>query len=374
MRLLLALLFAAIVYCIQKSIYYRNWSKQLTAKLILSKQECRVGDLVTLKEEICNQKLLPLPALHVKFNTPRSFHFENKENTTITDRNYRDELFSILGYQKITRTLTFTPRLRGYFVLNQLDLVATDFFMTNSYATHYASDTFCYVYPKRLDVKTLPISAQHLMGEFLYQHALLPDPFEFRGIRDYQPSDTLRSINHKTSARLNTLQVNQFHPASLQEITLLLNLDCHSMIRTELVREIAIQITSTFGGILANHHIPFHYRCNGIDCIAKELSSLERGQGTFHSIQLDRCLARLDTLSPLSDFQELLQEEMSDPHSHNSLLLISPYYKQDLIETIQTISKQRPVLWVVPVLQEHPMEQQLPCMLRWEVSIFESQA
>ncbi len=55
------------------------------------------------------------------------------------------------------------------------------------------------------------------------RRSLFEDPSRFVGIRDYQPSDSIRRIHWRATARLGSLQVKTFEPAVLQGALLLVD-------------------------------------------------------------------------------------------------------------------------------------------------------
>jgi hypothetical protein len=55
------------------------------------------------------------------------------------------------------------------------------------------------------------------------RRSLFEDPARFVGIRDYQPSDSIRRIHWRATARLGKLQVKTFEPAVLQGALLLVD-------------------------------------------------------------------------------------------------------------------------------------------------------
>ena len=107
MILIITLAGALLLYILQGIIYEKYWDKNLDVSVSFKNNNCVEGEHNTLVEVITNNKRLPLPVLHVKINTPRTFLFKNESNTSVTDFYYRDDMFSIMGHQVITRTLDF---------------------------------------------------------------------------------------------------------------------------------------------------------------------------------------------------------------------------------------------------------------------------
>ena len=121
---------AGVLYLLQSWLYEYFWGKNLSADVTFTESAITEGELGQLQETIVNAKLLPLPMVRVKFEIDRSLQFEEEGNISISDKCYKNDIFSIMLYQKITRTIPFRGTKRGYYSIDQMDLVSTDLFMT----------------------------------------------------------------------------------------------------------------------------------------------------------------------------------------------------------------------------------------------------
>ena len=93
MEILFVMLGAFAVYSLQGILYARFWNKGLTAQLYFSRPEIGEGEDCELKEVIVNKKLLPIPMLHVKFQTDRSLVFDGEKNMSVSDKCYKNDIF-----------------------------------------------------------------------------------------------------------------------------------------------------------------------------------------------------------------------------------------------------------------------------------------
>ena len=96
MILIIAFICALVLMAIQRFIYARFWSKGLSVETTYKYTELEAGESNELIEIITNNKRLPLPMLHVKFDTPKSFVFENEANSSVSDNYYRDDVFTVM--------------------------------------------------------------------------------------------------------------------------------------------------------------------------------------------------------------------------------------------------------------------------------------
>lgn len=270
MLLIITIIGVLILYRIQSVVYEKYWSKNLDVKISFEEDHCIEGNRNTLIEVITNNKKLPLPLLHVKFSTPKSFLFKNEENSSVTDFYYRDDVFSVMGHQSITRKLIFTCSKRGCYYMNDTNLVSNDLFLQKTFNTSISNRSILHVYPSKVDVSAFDIPFHTITGSFATQKNLVEDPFEFRGIREYQPYDNIHNINWKSTARTNTLQVNTYFMTSSQEVVILLNLDTHIYTKNDRLIESSIRIASSLAERFISAGIPVSLESNGIDLFTKE--------------------------------------------------------------------------------------------------------
>ena len=92
--------------------------------------------------------------------------------------------------------------------MDKVELVTRSPLMTRKYYETLENRDFFYVYPRLVDSDQMDISFQKIMGSSLARRNLYEDPFEFRGIREYAPTDPLNKINWKAAARTGELMVN----------------------------------------------------------------------------------------------------------------------------------------------------------------------
>lgn len=373
MRFLIAILVAIIIYNLQHSIYRKTWSNRLTAAVKFEKSECMVGEENTLIETINNAKNLPLPTLHAKFSVDRSLVFDNQENASVTDSYHRNDVFCVLGNQKITRQLTFRAQKRGYFELLSLELVAKDLFMTGFFAENIRNRAHLYVYPEAMRGVEIDTLSMTLLGEIQVRKNLLEDPFIFNGIREYTRGDTMNRVNWKASARTGDLMVNQFNHSSDQYIKILLNLEPNTMNRPEELLEVSIRLASELSGRYLRDNVPVMFASNGIDKVSKQVSTVERGSSIEHHTTINQCLARIEKSAGNDVFMAYLDEAINRGEKNISYVVISSYYRDELLEKLDYLnSHDIPVRMIVPYYDRVGLEQSREYIYGWQVKYNES--
>ena len=291
MNLIVALVIASLVYIVQKRLYAKWWNRNLDVTISFEDTCVREGDASALTEVIYNGKFLPLPVFHVKFSTDRSFRFADTENTVVTDSYYRNDVFSVLGYRKITRRLPFQTGKRGLYGIPSLNMTARDFFMTTNFAYSRKSDAWLYVLPKRVASPELSMFCSHLLGELETRRNQMEDPYTFRGIREYTYGDTYGKINWKATAKASKLMVNMYGYTSEQRVRILLNLETNIMVKTEYLQEMSIRMAGTIAEYFLQHKVSVELVSNGIDCMTGACERVEAGMSMEHGETIDKYLS-----------------------------------------------------------------------------------
>ncbi len=165
MNLLFATILLVIIYFAQKKVYRKLWNKNLDAEISFSKDYIECGESAELIEVVSNDKALPLPVFHLKFSVDKSLDFVDKSNSQITDRYHKNEVFSIMGHERITRKLVFMGSDRGVVNINNASILVHDFFMTDTYAQPVDHSDVIYVFPKKLNTEKFRLLFRGIIGE-----------------------------------------------------------------------------------------------------------------------------------------------------------------------------------------------------------------
>ena len=338
MRLLLVVLIGAAFYFFQNLIFKKNWYKGLDVDVAFEKNTVREGDRNTLIEVVKNDKFLPLPVVLLKFALTRTFLFPKEQSASVTDLYYRKEYFSLKPYQSVTRKYTFLASKRGEYRISSLDVVCKDYFFAGNSFGGWNRFASVLVLPGRIGNGEIPQDLIHLTGDIISRIRLTEDPFEFRGIREYQPYDSYRRINWKATAKNDFLEVNTFHTTNKRNVVLLLNMETGTVRRGDMIAEAAIKITSYLADYFITEHIPVALYSNGRDAESKELIRMEAGSDEGHIRSIDVALAKIEVIEMYDSFTSLLDEVLSEQFSENGqgneYIIISNYRKENLIRRV----------------------------------------
>lgn len=366
-QLLGILVVALLLYLGQKTIYQKVWHKNLRVRLSFQEEGIWEGQESTLSEIIENQKKLPLTMLKVKFQTDRHLLFADTKGSRTTDKFYRNDIFQIGALEKVTRVLRFTAGRRGYYTIAEADLVASDLFLTAQYtATADIGHSSLYVYPKPFSHPEFRQSLKQLSGQVLAKRHLLEDPFEYRGIREYQPQDDLKSINWKATARTGEFKVNQKNYTAEKSVRIFINLEDTGILKKEDCVEASLQIATALLLLFLEQGMQVAVYCNGVDVIHNEPCILEAGGGIRQREAVLRAFALIDTSKPVRSFTELFSSRLSEASGALMTCIVSPNAYDNFASLILQYHTRHPDMkWFLPYSGTVPpeMEEELRSLI-----------
>lgn len=87
--------------------YFKKfWSKNVSVQLNFKEHYVYAGEQAHMTEQIENRKRLPLPATEIGFSISKYLVFQNMENASISDYTYKQDIYALSGFQRITRPMT----------------------------------------------------------------------------------------------------------------------------------------------------------------------------------------------------------------------------------------------------------------------------
>lgn len=373
MTLILVVIGAALVYFLQNRIYQKYWKKSLEVSVAFEKKQAVKGETVRLVEVVTNNKLLPLLMLHLKFTIDRKLEFVDMEDSvSVSDQCYKNDIFSLLFYQKITRTLPFVCSGRGFFTITEADLVSSNLFLNVQYVEHIPLYTEITVFPELADGKRLEIPFRKMMGELLTKRYLYEDPFEFRGIREYSTSDTMSAINWKATAKTGDFKVNVHDYTASQEICILLNLESETNWESDVLMEECISIAAGLCEKFAAADVGVKICSNGCDLYSGKPVYLEAGSSSLHMDAILAGLARIDLKLPMQRFTEVLEELVTKESGNTLYVMVSVASAMPLQDAYENLAqKSSKAMWILPYSYRPEFEiKNCPSVevLPWEVS------
>lgn len=377
MNVLLMLIGVLIVYLAVKLIYRYNWNKGLTVSLDFDRKHVVKDDTVNITEVITNAKKLPLPCVNLKFQSARELLFTGADtNSSVSDKTYRNDVFSLLANQRITRKVPVRCTKRGVYRISGVEIIFSGIFMNEINVLKAGNDCEITVYPKPAAALDLEFVNSKISGEVQKKKYMLEDPFSFRGIRDYTSNDSLKNINWKATARTCNLMVNEYDESVSRNVCILLNLEEDGALRYDAVDEQAISIAAGIAQVLIAQGINVSMISNGCDVDTGSQVVIHNGSGTGHLNNINTALARIDTGIPMEEYSAMLERILE--HDNERLrqeyvyAVISASRRKKLQSVINRIRRQQGgLVWIVPHFPGNDYRLELCDFepVSWEISV-----
>jgi uncharacterized protein (DUF58 family) len=244
------------------------------------------GEELEVQLEVANQGRWPIPWLELHESLPVALHGPNFERRVL----------SLAAGEQTTVRYTLHCHRRGYYQLGPLALSTGDLIGLGPDRSSTVSEDVLIVYPKIVPLPSLQLPSQIPFGSLRTQTSFFEDPCRFFGVRAYQPGDSLRNVNWRTSARLSHLQVKRFQPAvALQSVIFLdLNADAYSIRSRNLAEELGCTVAASIAVRLLEQRQQVALNLLGRDEVSGYcgLQRLPLGRGREHLTHLLEMLAR----------------------------------------------------------------------------------
>lgn len=369
-----------LLLVVQQMIYRKLWMKNLNVEIGFSRDHIFEGEKGELKETIENRKRLPLAMLKVKFMADRHLVFGNSKGSRTTDNYYRNDVFSIGGGERIIRTLKFQGSKRGYYTIKELSLVASDLFFMSQMNMDLPCHAKIYVYPKPYDSNELRRALVYLNGDMVTKRHLLEDPFEYRGIREYQPYDDMRSINWKATAKTGELKVNQRNYTSLKNARIFFDIQLNarhyddydlqrrydSVWDREAVAEMVLRITAAICAYFLKQGMQVSCFGNGVDVLSHEPVEIPYKSGSLQMDRIYKSLARVDTAQPEISFVQRFEDTVFEASVGALNCFVSSDQGDEFAEFLTRYqSTGSPFVWFYPVQKGKALPKLPPAVARY---------
>lgn len=358
-----------LLLVLQQVVYRRLWLRNLSVDISFSADHIFEGETGELREIIENRKRLPLAMIKVKFMTDRHLIFASAKGSRTTDNYYRNDVFRIGGGERVIRTLRFQGGRRGYYIIKNLSLVASDLFFMSQMTRDLPVRAETYVYPKPYNSRKMQQALIVLSGDAASRRNLLEDPFEYRGIREYQPYDDMRSINWKATAKTGDIKVNQHSSTAWRSARIFFNIQDDNILRKEEAVELSLRIVATLCTYFVRQGMQVSCFGNGVDFLSHEPVEINERAGSQHIDHIYKSLSRVDTDQPVVPFVECFREKIFEETKGTLTCFVAPNRYDDFVELLSEYrDTEAPFVWFYPVekAQDRPV---LPAALARHVCV-----
>lgn len=185
---------------------------------------------------LANEKPLPvswlrwreaMPTIPLPSASGSGLDFESLETsmTVLEGKQWGlDEVTALRSYESITRSATVKAVRRGYYRFGPATLEGSDVLGLFTVERREPELSPLTVYPHLTESAPLETEVRSLLGDWRRRASLIEDPTWFRGDRDYQFLDPMRSIDWRATARTGGLKVKTFEPSVHPKLMIVVNL------------------------------------------------------------------------------------------------------------------------------------------------------
>ena len=185
------------------------------------------GERLRLTYRLTNRKPLPLPRVELRdylpeLLSPPELHLPPASPPRT---NLYTHTTHLSWHERASWSLELPCPERGYYRLGPARLRAGDGFGLFTNEREEPGTASVVVYPRTLSLPDLGLPAARPLGERRGGRRIVEDPLRIAGVRDYQPSDPIRRIDWKATARRGQLQSRVYEPSTTQHLIVALNVD-----------------------------------------------------------------------------------------------------------------------------------------------------
>ena len=310
----------------------------------LSRRVAPWGSELEVTISVTNAKLLPLVWMRVRDEWPAGLEPRGFALGPVSHRGTRAFILtvSVRWYERLRRRYRARCVERGLHRFGPVELEAGDPFGIAGVSQTLEARQEVAVLPRVLDVPGFDLLTGHPLVEETTAHSLAHDPTALRGTRAYRPGDSLRAINWRATARLGALHTNEFDPASLAAVRLLLDVSGrHSAwegIDPELM-ELLCVVAGSLATVFAAHGFGVGLASNARLARDWRVADIEPAEGALPEV--------LETLArvlpyPGRGLGELLAAELAEENSMADCVVVTAALRPGARRSLTQLRAARP--------------------------------
>jgi uncharacterized protein (DUF58 family) len=334
----------------------RVWASRSLAAVVLERhhdQRVFWGETFLVHVEVRNRSWLPVLWLRLHDTVPAN----------LTPGAAFRQVISLLPHERLRVSYRLVGRQRGYYRLGPLVSLGGDLLGTATYERRSEDEDYVIVYPKIFALADVGFPSQSPFGILPSRERLFEDPTRIRGVRDYQPGDSLRRMDWKTSARVGSLQVRRYEPAIALETAVFLNLDStdYPQKYRRQATELGIIIAASAAVHLIEKRQAVGLFTNGHDPLAESADttpSLPLRKGREHLMHLLQLLACVEVASEdeTLPFLDLLSRKSLGLPWGSTLVIITAREVEGLMDTLLALRRRGLVVILVLTCPDRDFE------------------
>lgn len=372
MEIVLIIVIILFFYEFQYRLYSKHCFKNLYLEFKFQDEAIFEGEKTKIKQTFTNRKWMPLWWLRIQYMISSNISFDQIEEKKVSNLERRSEELSLLGYEKLEREVTIVGKKRGYYTLENMDIICSDLFVTAKFVKKHYVNGGLYVFPKLLSNLEFDIQFKKILGDVITKRHLIHDPYERRGIRDYVTSDSLKDVNWTASARSNDLKVNVYNYTSSSEILIFLSCQKENNWVADNVIEEGISIAATIYDEFSKQGVNVGLITDCIDSDTNSNITVEAGCEQNHGLLFNESLSKIIiSESDDNNISKYINDEVIKNNKEPLWIVISNATRHGMRETMQNAAENDfDFKWIIPKEAHAEIElDNLNEVLIWDVRL-----
>lgn len=264
------------------------------------------GEKTCVEIEIINQSRWPVPWVR----------YEETPPLRLSAGEPLCHAISLRARERIRFSYELIGRQRGYYPIGPGTLHTGDLFGFADAEGIAEAPRYLVVYPRVLPLARVELTSRSPHGTIASRQQLFADPTRITGIRPYRAGDPWRSIDWKSSARSNALQVKQYEPAVSLTTVIFVDLNTETYARQSRISasEWGIVVAASLASYLVTERQAVGLGSNGTDSLTgNRCWSIPPRPGRVHLMKLLERLARVDlaNTTPLAEWLPAVTADLS---------------------------------------------------------------
>lgn len=337
------IIFAAIILVLAQAFFFKKLGlNSVSCKRSFSNRYVFEGEEIFLLEEITNERPVPVPLLVIESRINKNIGLSSAVELDANESNYHRSIFSLLPFSKIVRKHKIKLTTRGYYDLKSMVVSSYDLLgFSKQTIDEMLVNAIVTVYPALLDIKDLLLPCHSFLGDVVVRRWIIDDPFLNAGVREYLPTDPLKSINWKASARTGSLQINKHDYSANTRLLVLFNVDLSenqwgAPVETTKL-EYALSICATAIKLAIENSMEVSFMSNGYSTLDKgSISEIASGSGEQHLYAILEALALL-SFNHVFSFHYFLSQLYRTGIHDTDILIITSYVDREIDEQVELL-------------------------------------
>ncbi len=322
-----------------------------------------MGETVELTLEVHNRKLLPVTWLQVVDIFPAVLPLDGAQISMNGATNLGEftSFWSVGAFGRLTRRFRVACTQRGYHIYGPASLASGDAFGLFSTQGLLPGQQRLIVYPRLYTATELGLPAKNPFGARVAETPLVEDPLRTAGIRDWQPTDGIKRVHWKATARHQALLSRLYEPSQEPQVMIFLNvatMERHWLGHFPELMERTISVAGSLATLCAEMRLPIGLIANGFLPGSDQPLRLLPGRSPDQIVHILELLAAVTAFATEPIEGLLLREARRLPWGA-TLLVVTAIAHEGLLSSLQELhhAGRRVVLFT---LAERPPERSLP--------------